>query len=40
MNEERVSNIAQASFLVGAGLYIGYSLTRLIVETLATFITL
>lgn len=38
MNEERVSNIAQASFLAGAGLYIGYTFMKMALTVVARFI--
>ena len=38
MTEERVSDIAQISFLSGAGLYIGYSLTELILSLIGRYL--
>lgn len=38
MNEDRVSNIAQASFLAGASLYIGYAFMKMALTVVAQFI--
>jgi len=40
MTEENVSNIAQASFLVGAGLYVGFSLLKFVMSLISGFLTL
>ena len=38
MTEENVSDIAQISFLVGASLYVGYSLTELILSLIGRYL--
>ncbi|MFH1687273.1 MAG: hypothetical protein ABIE70_07090 [bacterium] len=38
MTEERISNIAQTSFLVGGAMYIGYSLVQSVLSVLTGFL--
>lgn len=40
MTEENVSNIAQASFLVGAGFYVGFSLLKFLLSLITGYLTL